>query len=55
MRGTREKLQRLPLHVTMLQEDCSRYAIVGLFYFRQLFFVKFDLKLHADKDQIRTS
>jgi hypothetical protein len=49
MRSTREKLQRLPMHVTMLQEDCNRYAIVGLFYFRQLFFVKFDLKLHPIK------
>ncbi|KAJ8581739.1 hypothetical protein M405DRAFT_885579 [Rhizopogon salebrosus TDB-379] len=42
------------MHVTILQEDYGRYAIVGLFYFRQLFFIKFDLKLHADKSQIRT-
>jgi hypothetical protein len=47
MRGTREKPKRLPMHVTVLQEDCSCYAIVGLSYLRQLFFTKFDLKVHG--------
>ncbi|KAH7885032.1 hypothetical protein F5I97DRAFT_1810510 [Phlebopus sp. FC_14] len=28
----------------------SRYVNVGLFYLRQLFFAKFDLKVHVDKD-----
>jgi len=28
---------------------CSRYVNVGLFYLRQLFFAKFDLKVHIDK------
>ncbi|KAG5642147.1 hypothetical protein DXG03_003551 [Asterophora parasitica] len=28
----------------------SRYVNVGLFYLRQLFFAKFDLKVHTDKD-----
>ncbi|KAJ8585445.1 hypothetical protein M405DRAFT_883813 [Rhizopogon salebrosus TDB-379] len=42
MRGTREKLQRLPMHMTMVQEDCGCCAIVGLFYVRQLFFATFD-------------
>jgi hypothetical protein len=37
------------MHVTVLQEDCSRYAIVGLFYLWQLFFTKFDLKVHVDE------
>jgi Zn-dependent oligopeptidase len=27
----------------------SRYVNVGLFYLRQLFFAKFDLKVHVDK------
>lgn len=31
-------------------DDChSRYVNVGLFYLRQLFFAKFDLKVHVDK------
>ncbi|KAJ8580540.1 hypothetical protein M405DRAFT_869396 [Rhizopogon salebrosus TDB-379] len=49
MRGTREKPQWLPMHVTVLQEDCSRYAIVGLPYLWQLLFTKFDLQVHVDK------
>jgi metallopeptidase MepB len=28
----------------------SRYVNVGLFYLRQLFFAKFDLKVHTDKE-----
>lgn len=28
----------------------SRYVNVGLFYLRQIFFAKFDLKVHTDKD-----
>jgi metallopeptidase MepB len=28
----------------------SRYVNVGLFYLRQLFFAKFDIKVHTDKD-----
>jgi hypothetical protein len=43
IRGTREKLlQRQPMHMTMVQEDCGCCAIVGLFYVRQLFFATFD-------------
>lgn len=31
-------------------DEChSRYVNVGLFYLRQLFFAKFDLKVHVDK------
>lgn len=29
----------------------SRYVNVGLFYLRQLFFAKFDLKVHTDQGQ----
>ena len=29
----------------------SRYVNVGLFYLRQLFFAKFDLKIHTDQDK----
>lgn len=29
----------------------SRYVNVGLFYLRQLFFAKFDLKVHVDNSQ----
>jgi hypothetical protein len=54
MRGTSEKLRWLPMHVTMLQEDCSCYAIVGLFCLRQLFFATFDLKVQVGKGQIQT-
>lgn len=28
---------------------CSRYVNVGLFYLRQLFFAKFDIKVHTDQ------
>jgi Zn-dependent oligopeptidase len=28
----------------------SRYINVGLYYLRQLFFAKFDLKVHVDKE-----
>jgi hypothetical protein len=52
MRGTREKFQWL-MHVAMLQEDCSRYAInivgLGLFYLQQRFFAKFGLEAHVGK------
>jgi hypothetical protein len=37
------------MHVTVLQEDCSLYAIVGLSYLWQLLFTKFDLQVHVDK------
>jgi hypothetical protein len=40
--GSREKLQQLPMHMTMVQEDYGSCAIVGLFYVRQLFFATFD-------------
>jgi metallopeptidase MepB len=30
----------------------SRYVNVGLFYLRQLFFAKFDLKVHTDQGQL---
>ena len=40
MRDTREKLQRLPMHMTVVQEDCSRYAIVGLFYLRVYYYAR---------------
>lgn len=37
----------------MLRADVSlrrsRYVNVGLFYLRQLFFAKFDMKVHTDK------
>ncbi|KAJ8586576.1 hypothetical protein M405DRAFT_795392 [Rhizopogon salebrosus TDB-379] len=42
------------MHVTVLQEDCSRYAIVGLSYLWQLFFTKFDLKVHVDEGYLST-
>lgn len=29
--------------------DCSRYVNVGLFYLRQIFFAKFDIKVHTDQ------
>jgi hypothetical protein len=31
-------------------DEChSRYVNVGLYYLRQVFFAKFDLKVHVDK------
>ena len=37
------------LSTAVLNEMCSRYVNVGLFYLRQLFFANFDLKVHTDK------
>lgn len=36
---------------SLLNMFCSRYVNVGLFYLRQLFFAKFDLKVHTDKGE----
>lgn len=47
------KLLRGPPHSQYILRysyyPCSRYVNVGLFYLRQLFFAKFDLKVHTHK------
>ena len=33
----------------------SRYVNVGLFYLRQIFFAKFDIKVHTDQGKVLPS
>ncbi|KAI0322042.1 hypothetical protein OF83DRAFT_1274330 [Amylostereum chailletii] len=43
--------KKTPLDADLIEKIVkSRYVNVGLFYLRQLFFAKFDLKVHTDKD-----
>lgn len=43
--------KQVPLSADLIEKIVqSRYVNVGLFYLRQLFFAKFDLKVHTDKD-----
>ena len=53
-RETREEVGETPSTITafLVTLFCSRYVNVGLFYLRQLFFAKFDLKVHTDKGKL---
>jgi hypothetical protein len=40
----------------MKNDGChSRYVNVGLYYLRQVFFAKFDLRVHVDKGWMHVS
>jgi hypothetical protein len=34
-------------------DEYSRYVNVGLFFLRQVFFAKFDIKVHTDQGTLR--
>lgn len=42
-----------PLFCVLTLAPPSRYSNVGLFYLRQLFFAKFDMKVHTDQGMSR--